>query len=301
MDIVIIILLFLLVSFALLSLIKIFMTWWRERGVGQFLARYTPMEPLGCFEETYPKIFLDHNPIMERAVLLLHGYGTSPHEFRHLIKELKQHHIPYYAPCLTGFGLEDLHLLKHVQKQDWLRDVMQGYDLLSRVAEKVDVIGQSNGGVLALHLSKYRPIRKLILASPYLAASNSDDFWKKVVHFPLFKALGHYFVPIYRHPDRDECEYPVAVDWSILPVFPIGALEALWQLQDEWKKTENQIEELYLIYGQHDVTVNVEGMLKRLIKDFTVNKIIVYDESTHNLFEEQERDQVIKDVIDLLQ
>jgi esterase/lipase len=44
---------------------------------------------------------------------------------------LDQAGIPYYAPLLTGHGLDDLHLFSAVQPSDWLRDAVMAYDQLA--------------------------------------------------------------------------------------------------------------------------------------------------------------------------
>ena len=104
------------------------------------------------------------------------------------------------TPSITGFGLSDFHLLKVVQPSDWLRDAFYAYDVLAAAAEKVDVIGFSNGGCLAAILAQNRPVDKLILASPYLAANPRERLFYTLFRTPVFKRIVPFLIPLGKKP-----------------------------------------------------------------------------------------------------
>jgi pimeloyl-ACP methyl ester carboxylesterase len=143
---------------------------------------FSEIEELGCFKDTQP-IFHTGETRVEHAVLLIHGFSASVNEFKLLSKKLKENKIPFYAPMLTGFGLDEYHLLKNIRAKDWLRDVVNAYDLLDNFAENVSVVGHSMGGLLALYLASSKRINKLILTAPYLVHKKSHSLMKYLLRF----------------------------------------------------------------------------------------------------------------------
>ncbi len=103
-----------------------------------------------------------------QAILLLHGWSTTPYEIRRLGKFLNERGYTVYGPMLKGHGAtaEDL---ENVKYQDWLTDAENAYDKLRRKYDCVYVGGTSMGATLSICLAKKRRnIAGLILmATPY--------------------------------------------------------------------------------------------------------------------------------------
>lgn len=103
-----------------------------------------------------------------KAVLLIHGWTSTPYEVRRLGKYLNQNGFTAYAPRLSGHGTrpEDL---ENVRWQDWMRDAREAYEQLKKNHETVYVVGTSIGSNIALMLAKERDdIAGLVLmATPY--------------------------------------------------------------------------------------------------------------------------------------
>ncbi|WED43050.1 alpha/beta hydrolase [Legionella cardiaca] len=102
----------------------------------------------------------------QRALLLLHGFTSSPAVFRAM--------LPYFSfydavicPVLPGHG-EDLQIFARVKAEAWVTAAEQSCELLINEFEQVDVLGLSLGGVLACHLSNCFPIHHLYLLAPAL-------------------------------------------------------------------------------------------------------------------------------------
>ncbi|MBD3410634.1 MAG: alpha/beta fold hydrolase, partial [Ignavibacteriales bacterium] len=102
------------------------------------------------------------------GALLLHGFSASPAEFAPVTDKLKERDVPFYAPTLTGFGVESLHLLRVVHSSDWLRDALRAYDVVASRAERVHVFGHSMGAIMATFVAQRRTVDKLVLSAPYL-------------------------------------------------------------------------------------------------------------------------------------
>lgn len=100
------------------------------------------------------------------GVLLVHGFTGAPAEMRLMGESLNRQGFSVLGVRLAGHGTtpEDL---EHTFAGDWLRSVLDGYDLLRGATEKIAVIGLSMGAHLALMVEKYRPVYKVVtIAAP---------------------------------------------------------------------------------------------------------------------------------------
>lgn len=103
-----------------------------------------------------------------KAVLLIHGWTSTPYEVRRLGKYLNENGYTTHGPMLSGHGTVPKDLEK-VNWKDWLSDVTNAYDELKKNHEKVFVAGTSIGANLSVILAKNRPeVSGLVLmAMPY--------------------------------------------------------------------------------------------------------------------------------------
>lgn len=103
-----------------------------------------------------------------KAVLLIHGWTSTPYEVRRLGMFLSENGYTTYGPTLKGHCTVPKDL-ENVKWTDWLHDVEKAYDDLKATHDKVFVAGTSIGSNLAVLLATKRPdISGLILmAMPY--------------------------------------------------------------------------------------------------------------------------------------
>lgn len=103
-----------------------------------------------------------------KAVLLIHGWTSTPYEVRRLGVYLNENGYTVSGPMLRGHGTVSSDL-KNVHWTDWLEDIKKSYDDLKKNHSKVYVAGTSIGACLAVILaSKKTGIAGLILmAMPY--------------------------------------------------------------------------------------------------------------------------------------
>lgn len=104
----------------------------------------------------------------QRAILLLHGFSSSPAVFRRMQQPLLQIYDAVISPVLPGHG-ESINAFSAVQATDWLLSAEYECERLTREYEKVDVMGFSLGGLLACHLSARFPLHHLYLLAPALS------------------------------------------------------------------------------------------------------------------------------------
>lgn len=103
-----------------------------------------------------------------KAVLLIHGWSSTPYEVRRLGKYLNEAGYTVSGPQLRGHGTvpKDLENVKWTQ---WLADLEKAHDDLKKKYQQVFVMGTSIGSNLAILLASQRPeIAGLVLmATPY--------------------------------------------------------------------------------------------------------------------------------------
>lgn len=102
----------------------------------------------------------------DAAVLCLHGFTSTPFEVRALALALHRRGLAVAAPRLPGHGSDERELADTGWRR-WSDAVDHAYGELASRYAKVAVLGQSLGGLLALHLAAHRqPAAVVSLAAP---------------------------------------------------------------------------------------------------------------------------------------
>ncbi|MEK6811869.1 MAG: alpha/beta fold hydrolase, partial [Nanoarchaeota archaeon] len=120
-------------------------------GIRFFLIKRRVKKPVTIFPQAEPYF----NKVSGKKVaLLLHGFTSSPREFRDLSDYLAKHGVSSYAPLLPGHGTspERLAVIKHYQM---IEAVQEHIDMLAKDYDEIYLIGSSFGGNLALICSNY--------------------------------------------------------------------------------------------------------------------------------------------------
>ena len=96
--------------------------------------------------------FLTHGHKTERAIALLHGYTNNPRQYVKLAQAFFGLGYNVLVPRFPHHGLKDRMTteLEHLTKRDLLGTAVEAVDILQGLGERVDVLGHSMGGVLAL-------------------------------------------------------------------------------------------------------------------------------------------------------
>lgn len=265
---------------------------------------FSEIEELGCFTDTQP-LFKVADKRVEHAVLLIHGFSASVNEFKLLSEKLKENKIPFYAPMLTGFGLDEYHLLKNIKPKDWLRDVVNAYDLLHNFADKVSVVGHSMGGLLALYIASSKKVNKLILTAPYLIHKRSHSLMKYLLRWNLFKEFMLTLNPVINKFSRNHYNKlyksdEIQLHRFAIPTFPLTSVTALWDIQELLNYEKLKTEKPLILFGKKDTTIlssNVYRLLKYHSVEYTS---IEFANSGHNLLEDLEKDKVVDVILEEL-
>ncbi len=297
---------FLAGMFSLFALKKLII-WKAQKLNKEYLARFSPIDDLGTFEESRSKIHLPGEKKYKHAVLLLHGFTASTQEFHFLAKKLEEAGVPYVAPMIPGFGTDEARVLHNVSRKDWFRAAVEGFDLMSKIADDVSIVGHSLGGMLGVATTKYRRPKHLILSAPGLYSVKSDQKYKKLLTRPFLSDAYINFIPYLPKPIRKgrvspsdtlDAEYCRRV-FQFLAV-PIRSVKQLFLLQNETDVTRVNCEKLSIVYGTQDLTVDMDILFETLDKSGVAYDKYEFKESAHNVLEDQEREAACNTVVRII-
>jgi carboxylesterase len=172
-------------------------------------------------------IFIDRKSKV--GVLMIHGFTSTPRQFREAAKYLAGKGLTIYAPLVAGHGTTPEDLLK-TTPEDWKRSMKEAYlELKSRV-KKIVVIGNSFGGNLALYLARE-------FDSDTLAGVISLGMPIKLKYQSLIKAryyLYGWMKKYYQKPRRIyKTDYTDMIDEITYPVIPIKSIMDFFRLVRE--------------------------------------------------------------------
>ena len=132
-------------------------------------------------------------------ILLLHGSGPGVSawaNWRLTIQSL-QDHYRLIAPDLAGFGYSQFPENMQFSRENWLKQIVDFLDALG--LKKVNVIGNSFGGSMALALAIHHPerVNKLILMGsvgvPFELTAGLDAVWGYTPSFENMQAIMKIF------------------------------------------------------------------------------------------------------------
>ncbi len=132
--------------------------------------------------------FLKSKSKSASAVLLIHGFLSSPAELRSLGERLHAdgHHV--LGVRLKGHGTSPWDLRSR-SWHDWAASVERGYDIVKAYSQSVHIVGFSTGGLLALNHAANHPNRRIKSVCSVSAP----------VHF---RNKNMVFVPLLHHANR---------------------------------------------------------------------------------------------------
>lgn len=155
----------------------------------------------------------------QHALLLLHGFGSSPAVYRRLIPSLAMYD-GLLAPILPGHG-ESIDAFSESRAEDWLQAAVRACESLVNDYRHVDVMGLSLGGILAYQLSQRFPLHHLYLLAPAFALKGKVSLLLRAARFMRMMGLtritnyaGNIHTP--GHPELTYRQTPINAIIEIL-------------------------------------------------------------------------------------
>jgi carboxylesterase len=90
------------------------------------------------------------------AVLAIHGFGATPAETALIVETARAAGLRVKAPLLPGHGTHATDLARR-KFGEWKAAALDAFDEITADGSRAIVVGQSLGGVLALHVAQERP------------------------------------------------------------------------------------------------------------------------------------------------
>lgn len=231
----------------------------------------------------------------ERACLLIHGFTGCTYEMIELGEFLQKNNYTVSGISLSGHGSMPEDLIG-VRAEDWINDVMSGYNALSREYKSVYPIGLSMGALLVIILtSRAKEIPAGVLLSPALALRG----WRRFF-FPFLK----YFPSnqYYTKPEGSNILDPEAKKRHIsYNTMPFRSIYEFYRVQKSAIRFLKETSCPFLIiYSKKDGTVS-EKSIKIIDKSAKgrVDKVELWN-SGHVLTVDREKDRVFNAVLEFL-
>lgn len=112
-------------------------------------------------------IFIDNGN--EIGILLIHGFSSSPNDFKKLSEFLAKKNITVYAPLLPGHGTSPRDL-KNIRYEEWQDSVQKALNQLN--TKKKFILGYSMGGTLTLDLASKNDLDGIIVINSAIFLAN---------------------------------------------------------------------------------------------------------------------------------
>jgi carboxylesterase len=228
----------------------------------------------------------------ERAVLLLHGFTGHSADVRMLGRYLEGKGYTCHAPIYKGHGVPPEELV-HTGPEDWWRDVMEAYKFLKeRGYEKIAAVGLSLGGVFSLKLSYTVPIVGVVpMCAPMYIKSEEIMYQGVLAYAREYKTrLGK---------SNEEIEEEMFQ-------FQQTPMKTLKALQNLMRDVRDNIDMIYaptfVVQARHDEMINTDSanIIYNGVES-NVKQIKWYEESTHVITLDKQRDELHEDIYQFLE
>ncbi|WP_044746957.1 alpha/beta hydrolase [Bacillus alveayuensis] len=228
----------------------------------------------------------------ERAVLLLHGFTGNTADVRMLGRFLQDKGYTCHAPQYKGHGVPPEQLV-HTGPEDWWQDVMDGYQFLKeRGYEQIAVAGLSLGGVFSLKLGYTVPVKGIIpMCAPMYIKSEETMYQGVLAYARKYKQF------------EGKSEEQIEREMEEFKKTPMKTLKALQNLIAEVRDHVDMIyTPTFVVQARHDEMINTDSaniIYNGVESDH--KQIKWYENSTHVITLDKERDQLHQDVYEFLE
>lgn len=221
-----------------------------------------------CFDPMCRSISIDDGN--EDAVLLIHGYPTTPAMYGYAAKRISEAGFDAYAPLIPTFGA-DWHDFQKTDFSSWYAWIEERYLELKGRYRNVFVIGTSMGGAMALKLAEnHDPAAVAIIGAPVVYNSFFRD--RIVTSWSSYPArIVGVFTPsigagiVTQKPDSNDGNE----EWKgYKGLFPRQGASLVWNLRSIRRDLGKIASPLLSIHDRGDMTVPFanQGIIRREIE-----------------------------------
>jgi carboxylesterase len=230
----------------------------------------------------------------DRGVLCIHGFTGTPYEVRFLGESLAARGMSVRGIALPGHATR-VQDLEPVGMSEWTEAVVAAFDEMAARYRSVAVVGQSMGGLLALHLATRRPVAAAAsLAAPLWFDGLSGLVARVTTRGPLAGRV-RYLPKLGGSDVRAQDVKRVNPSYRAFPVRALGQLIAFMDLVDD--ALPDVRVPLLVLHGEHDHTAPV-GSAARIAERVSARdlRVRILPRSFHLLAIDEERTIVAAEV-----
>lgn len=228
----------------------------------------------------------------DRAVLLLHGFTGNSADVRMLGRFLEKKGYTCHAPIYKGHGVPPEELV-HTEPTDWWQDVTEAYQLLKdKGFEKIAVVGLSLGGVFSLKLGYTVPVLGVVPMCAPMYIKSEETMYQGILAYA-------------REYKKREQKSPEQIEQEMLEFqkTPMNTLKALQQLIADVRNNVDMIyAPTFVVQARHDEMINTDSanIIYNGVES-TLKDIKWYEDSTHVITLDKQRDELHEDVYNFLE
>ncbi|KFN02042.1 alpha/beta hydrolase [Bacillus clarus] len=228
----------------------------------------------------------------DRAVLLLHGFTGNSADVRMLGRFLEKKGYTCHAPIYKGHGVPPEQLV-HTGPEDWWKDVMNAYQhLKDQGYEKIAAVGLSLGGVFSLKLAYTLPILGVVPMCAPMYIKSEEIMYQGILAYA-------------REYKKREQKSPEQIEQEMFE-FKQTPMNTLKALQDLIRDVRNNVDMIYaptfVVQARHDEMINTDSanIIYNGVES-TLKDIKWYEDSTHVITLDKQRDELHEDVYNFLE
>lgn len=223
-----------------------------------------------------------------RALLLIHGFASSPAVYRELLPGISSEYAAISCPLLSGHG-ESFVDFASSRANNWLKSAADAYYSLLQEYSEVDIMALSLGGLLACEISKDIPPKNLYLLAPAIklrGCTSMSLLLAQALRFLGLKKIKNKAGNIYTSGNQE-------ISYRYLPLNAI--IEILSFVKDYKFVVPNCHIEVFL--GRFDEVVD-SAAIANLFVNIDCANVHWLENSAHILPLDGDRDIIINKVLD---
>jgi carboxylesterase len=241
-------------------------------------------------------IFIDKKS--KKGVLMIHGFSSTPDEFKELAVYLAGKGFNVSAPLVAGHGTNPKDLIK-TTPQDWVNSVKTAYSELKENSQNIFIIGNSFGSNLSLQIIKElenEPSAIITLGAPIFLR------WHKLFICRLY-SYG-FLKRYYRKPPRlYKTDFTDMIDEVTYPKIPTKSLRQFFTFIK--KQTRPNLKSIKIpalvVHSDTDPVVNPKSatyIYEHLGSDF--KRIYWFRSKYHTATIDENRSELFNKIFDFI-